>query len=158
MSIRNNKPFAEIFEKVRDNSELDDVISYIYIKNITVLKKSEKILIEIISDVFLNKEKVSALIESVYVPTLHDYIIELTIRYSNKVSFYDNLNAFSYYIVEVLSDRIIMCKGLLTNCTFEYNENKLTIKLQTKAAKMLQKKKCEVLIQDIKRWDHVQEF
>ena len=149
MSIQNNKPFAEIFKKVRDNSELDDVISYIYIKNITVLKKSEKILIEIISDVFLNKEIVAALKESVYVPTLPDFIAEITIKYSDKVSFDDNLNLFKDYIVEVLSDKIVMCKGLLTNCIFEYNENKLSIKLQTKSTKILQEKKCDVLIQEI---------
>lgn len=147
-SVLINNSLCELFPEVSYDIEMESLLKEAKILNINVYKKARKleILLELkklypIKTIIELKEKLSHLYQL--------SCIDLKLKYDLGLDLNEILLVYWKEILYYINQKIVLTKGIMSNCSYEISKSKLNIYLHTNGCEILRSQKCDLLIQDI---------
>lgn len=145
-SKNTNKLFSDLFPEVVDFNGEFSVFKELNIDRMSVFIKTNKLEIytssyEIISIGLIMK------MEEHLKSKLGADNINIKLRYTKECSLEEYLQTMWNEIVLMLISKVAVCRGILTDSTYELVGNKIIIKLTTKGSQILKSQNCHTVIE-----------
>ena len=146
----NKKKFKELFPELFTNNELEELLGDAKLLGINVYKKARKLEIKTEFDRLVPMKTIWSLehniskifgVDSIYIrPT---FILSITLD--------EILKQYWNNILDIVNKKIALSRGIMHKATWQLDNNKLRVLLNTKGTNILKNRNCDVLIQDIIR-------
>lgn len=142
------RPILEIFNEMKPDNELRPYIEAITVTNINVYSKSKKL--EIIANASLYiPAGILEKIEKLLVVHIGLDRVLLRPKFLMPLTLEEILNEYTDDITKIINSKMALSIGVLAGCRWELDGQKIRIYLKNKASYLMNKKKCDELIQDL---------
>ncbi len=142
------KVLLEVFPGISYEDETLELFKSVRVENVRVYSKSKKLEINVLSDRLVPAEKVFNL-EQQITNSYGMNSVSIKTKFNIDQPTEQLITAYWDSILFSLCQSVPSCKGILTGCSSEFQNNRLKLKLATKGSELLKSKGCDRLIESL---------
>lgn len=143
-----DKGFLELFPEVALNEEISGLLKNAKVLRINVYKKSRKLEILISSKELIPAETLNNL-ENSFAGIFKLDSVSIKARFDLNMPLQQTLAKYWESIIYTVNNRVALSKGILSECSWELLERKLTVSLKTSGQSILKLHGCHEIIEGI---------
>lgn len=149
--------FVGMFPEVGSDERVLAFFREVAIENIAIFKKSRRLEIKAASSRLIPAQLISQVEQSVAGANSFD-TVEIKLRYELQLSIEQILSQYWDSIIFKVNSRVALSRGLLSECEWELDKGRLSIKLKTRGAQLLETQECGRIIEEFLRDSFGQEI
>jgi len=147
-AVHKGKIFKDLFSDVPVKDEVGQLFKDCRILSVNVYKKTKRLEIVLASGRLIPAPAAAEMEQALVAYFRHDRLI-LKLRFDIPMPLEKQLCEYWESIIYIVNGKVALSRGIFTDCHWELNERKLTVKLKTKGSDILLSQGCNKLIEEI---------